>query len=31
MRQAETPYEIKLDKVFEGPMALLVHLIKKMK
>jgi segregation and condensation protein A len=29
MRQAETPYEIKLDKVFEGPMALLVHLIKK--
>ena len=29
MAQTETPYEIKLDKVFEGPMALLVHLIKK--
>jgi len=29
MTQTETPYEIKLDKVFEGPMALLVHLIKK--
>ncbi len=29
MNNTETPYEIKLDKVFEGPMALLVHLIKK--
>jgi len=29
MNQPYTPYEIKLDKVFEGPMALLVHLIKK--
>jgi len=29
MALTETPYEIKLDKVFEGPMALLVHLIKK--
>ncbi len=29
MALIQTPYEIKLDKVFEGPMALLVHLIKK--
>ena len=29
MNNTETPYQIKLDKVFEGPMALLVHLIKK--
>ena len=29
MTQTEIPYEIKLDQVFEGPMALLVHLIKK--
>ena len=29
MALTQTPYEIKLDKVFEGPMALLVHLIKK--
>lgn len=29
MAQTDTPYEIKLDKVFEGPMALLIHLIKK--
>ena len=29
MAQTDTPYEIKLDQVFEGPMALLVHLIKK--
>jgi segregation and condensation protein A len=29
MVQSDTPYEIKLDKVFEGPMALLIHLIKK--
>jgi len=29
MTTTETPYEIKLDQVFEGPMALLIHLIKK--
>lgn len=29
MAQTEIPYEIKLDQVFEGPMALLIHLIKK--
>ncbi|MBW2298347.1 MAG: segregation/condensation protein A [Deltaproteobacteria bacterium] len=29
MAPTESPYEIKLDQVFEGPMALLVHLIKK--
>ncbi len=29
MNQTETPYKIKLDEVFVGPMALLVHLIKK--
>jgi len=29
MNSSESPYEIKLDQVFEGPMALLVHLIKK--
>jgi len=29
MTQTDIPYEIKLDQVFEGPMALLVHLIKK--
>jgi len=29
MNNTETTYNIKLDQVFEGPMALLVHLIKK--
>ena len=29
MAPTDIPYEIKLDKVFEGPMALLIHLIKK--
>jgi segregation and condensation protein A len=29
MASTDIPYEIKLDKVFEGPMALLVHLIRK--
>jgi len=29
MEHTDIPYEIKLDKIFEGPMALLVHLIKK--
>ena len=29
MPQVEKPYEIKLKSIFEGPMDLLVHLIKK--
>ena len=29
MASTDIPYEIKLDKIFEGPMALLVHLIRK--
>lgn len=29
MPQTDTPYEVKLEKVFEGPMDLLIHLIRK--